>query len=145
MTANFGIRQNGETLTKGKSTMFHKQTAEFIATVAQNMPEMSPDIMQGWIENPKALQKLLAGLNPPSNGSLLELKVWKTIKLGVGPTNADGFRCHLKDNKMRIGDYANDILGKKEFTVSDKETELDLVVISVGELGFKRGATREQI
>ena len=40
---------------------------------------------------------------------------------------------------------ANDILGKPAFTVATEETELDLVVVSVAELGFKNGATREQI
>ena len=124
---------------------FQKQTAEFIATVAQNLPEMSSDIMQGWIENPKALQKLLGELNPPPNGSACNFKVWKTIRLGTGQTNADGFRNYIKDSGMRISDWANDILGKPEFVVTEKETEVDLVVVSVAELGFKKGATLEKI
>ena len=62
------VKRNGETLKKGKSTMsYDKQTAEFIATVVQNIPKMSGDVMQGWIGNPKALQKLLLGLCPSVN------------------------------------------------------------------------------
>jgi len=74
-----------------------------------------------------------------------EFKVFKTIKLGTGLKTAGDFRKAIKDNKMRIGDWANDILGKPAFTVATEETELDLVVVSVAELGFKDGATREQI
>ncbi|MBU3934678.1 hypothetical protein KKC00_01805 [Patescibacteria group bacterium] len=74
-----------------------------------------------------------------------ELKVFKTIKLGTGLKTADDFRKALKDNGFSIGDYANDILDKPAFTVATEEIELDLVVISVAELGFKNGATREQI
>ncbi|TSC94043.1 MAG: hypothetical protein CEN87_712, partial [Parcubacteria group bacterium Licking1014_1] len=44
--------------------------------------------------------------------------VWKTIKLGTGSKNADDFRKAIKDCGMKIGDWANDILGKPEFTVA---------------------------
>ena len=147
MTANFGTSsKTGETLTKGKSTMsYHNQTAEFIATVAQNMPMMSTDVMQGWIQNSKALKKLLSGLNPPVNGATAEFKVFKTIKLGTGIKDADGYRNAIKDNNMRTGNWANDILSKSAFSVATEETELDLVVVSVAELGFKNGAKLKDI
>ena len=74
-----------------------------------------------------------------------EWQVFKTIKLGTGLKTADDFRKSLKDNGFSIGDWANDILGKPAFTVAPEETEIDLVVVSVAELGFKNGATREQI
>ena len=71
---------------------------------------------------------------------------WKTIRLGTnGLKTADDFRKFLKDNGFSIGNYANDILGKPTFTAAAEEIELDLVVASVAELGFKNGATREQI
>lgn len=44
---------------------FHKQTAEFLAKLNQSLPPMSNDIMQGWIENPRALRMFLEGLCPP--------------------------------------------------------------------------------
>lgn len=74
-----------------------------------------------------------------------EFNVWKTIKLGTGLQTADDFRKALKDNGFNISDWASDILKKPAFTVATKEIELDLVVVSVAELGFKDGATREQI
>jgi len=70
---------------------------------------------------------------------------WKTIKLGTGFKNADDFRKTIKDCGMRIGDWANDIIGKPEFTVAARETEVDLVKVTVGDLGFKDGARRDQI
>ena len=43
---------------------YDRQTDEFLALVTENMPEMSGEIMQGWINNPKGLQKFLLGLCP---------------------------------------------------------------------------------
>ena len=123
---------------------FDKQTAKFLAVVGENMPELSGNVMQEWIQNPKALQKALASALRPSE-AVPELKIWKTIKLGAGPKTADEFRKALKDSGCRISDWANDILGKPAFTVATEETEVDLVVKSVAELGFKDGATRADI
>ena len=45
---------------------FDRQTAKFIATVSQNLPDLDATMMQGWIQNPQALKKVLAGaLCPP--------------------------------------------------------------------------------
>ena len=92
----------------------------------------------------EALRRLLRKENPwPEFGG-----VWKTIKLGTGLKNADDFRKAIKDCGMEIGDWANDIIGKPEFAVITKETEeteVDLVKITVAELGFKDGAQRDQI
>ncbi|MFH1472803.1 MAG: hypothetical protein ABIF06_00065 [bacterium] len=39
------------------------QTAKLIARIAENLPKkMSSDVIQGWIDNPKRLQKFLSGL-----------------------------------------------------------------------------------
>lgn len=71
--------------------------------------------------------------------------LWKTIKLGTGLITADDFRRALKAGNCRIGDWGNDILGMRAFTAAGKETEVDLVVLSVAELGFKDGAYRKDI
>ncbi len=71
--------------------------------------------------------------------------IWKTIRLGTGLKTADDFRHALKRAGNRIGDWANDILGKRAFTVATKETEVDLVKVTVAELGFKDGATYRDI
>lgn len=124
---------------------YHAQTAKFIAKVAENMPELSSDVMQGWIENPKGLQKILKNVLCPPEG-ISDFALWKTIKLGTGLTTADDFRHALKSGGYHIGDWGNDILGRRAFTVAgDEETEVDLVVLSVAELGFKDGASRKDI
>ena len=74
-----------------------------------------------------------------------EFKIWETIKLGTGPKTAEDFRCFLRVGGFRLSDWASDILGKSAFTVATEETEVDLVMVTVGELGFKKGARRDQI
>lgn len=73
-----------------------------------------------------------------------DFQTWRTIKLGTGLKTADDFRKALK-KVGGIGDWADDILGKPAFTASDTESKVELVVRSVEELGFKDGATREEI
>ncbi len=72
-------------------------------------------------------------------------KTWKTIKLGTGLKTASDFRKEVMKAGMKISDWANDILGKPAFTATESVTEVELVVASVAELGFKDGATRKDI
>lgn len=73
-----------------------------------------------------------------------DLVVWKTIKLGARKT-ADEYRQALKAAGCRIGDWADEILGKLSFAASQLETEVDLVVLSGGDLGFKHNARYSDI
>lgn len=79
----------------------------------------------------------------PSDEKTL-FNVWKTIKLG-NYKNADEFRKALKKNGFKTGDWANDILDKPAFTVAGAEEEIQLVNVSVADLGFKNGATYKGI
>jgi hypothetical protein len=67
-----------------------------------------------------------------------ELKGWKTVKLGVHKT-PDAYRQALEAAGFKVSDWASQIIDK--VTVAKTEAEIDLVVLSVGDLGFKR-ATR---
>lgn len=67
----------------------------------------------------------------------IEMPVWKTVKLGTCKT-PDEYRKALKKAGRRIGDWGDDILGR--ITCSKEEVDLDLVVLSVGDLGFNDGA-----
>lgn len=142
MTTNGGSPlAKGETLTKGETAMIDKQTAKFVARIAENLPaNLDDDVMQGWIDNPRGLQKFLRDLCPPS-----EFSVWKTITLGTGLKSARDFRRALKDAGCKIDSSANDILGRPAFTVSPEETEVDLVMVTCIELGFKNSAIRADI
>jgi hypothetical protein len=73
------------------------------------------------------------------------LKVWKTIKLGTGIKSGKHFCSSLEQKKFRSGKWARDMLQQKAFTIAAEETAMDLVVLSVAELGFKAGAHYQQI
>ena len=67
--------------------------------------------------------------------------VWKTITLGLNQSPSE-YRKALKANGYRVGDYADQILNKVKIS---GETQLDLVVKTVADLGFKDGARRDAI
>ena len=123
---------------------YDRQTAKFLAVVGENMPELSGDVMQGWIQNPKAVQKALSNAFCPPEATS-RFNVWKTIKLGTGFKTADEFRRALRDGGFRISGWASDILGNPAFKVASEETEVDLIKVTVAELGFKEGVRRDQI
>jgi len=77
----------------------------------------------------------------------MKFTIFKTICLGIPRLRtADNFRDSLDANEFNIDEGTDDILGKPQFTIAAKEVRLDLVVVSVAELGFEdRGAPREQI
>ncbi len=70
--------------------------------------------------------------------------VWKTITLGTHK-DQKALMAALKTAKCKVSDYANDLLGKPAFTLASEQTEVDLVVSSVKELGFEGNATYAQI
>jgi hypothetical protein len=63
-----------------------------------------------------------------------EIEVWRTIKLGAY-RSADEYRAALIEAGFHIGIWGDELLGKT--WCMGLETEVDLVVISVAELGFK--------
>lgn len=123
---------------------YDRQSGKLIARIAENLPELTDDVMQGWIDNPKGLQKFLLGLNPPatSPAQTAEFPTWKTLKLGTHK-DANALKQSLVDEGFKIGSWAEDVFGK--VAVSSEEKEVDLVVLSVAELGFKKGARFDQI
>lgn len=72
--------------------------------------------------------------------------IWKTINLGTHKS-ADDFRKALKKSGNKIYDWADDILGTSDFNkrIAQTEKEIDLVIVTVEELGFKDSATRKEI
>ena len=119
----------------------NKQTAKLIARIVENLPDMTPDVMQGWIENPRGLSRVLAeALCPPKE--VVEFPVWKTIKLGTHKS-VDELRQSLRDNGFPISCRAGNILGK--ITLAETETEVTLHVATVEELTGKDVATNHEI
>jgi hypothetical protein len=74
-----------------------------------------------------------------------DFPVWRTVELGTGLKTAADFRGALNKANCGIGDWGNDILGKPAFTVASEESEVDLVMVTVAELGFGDGAKRSDI
>ena len=70
---------------------------------------------------------------------------WKTIELGTGLQTADDFRSALKDGGYRVGPWGDDLLGQPTFTVRTTATKIDLVLVTVLELGLTHGASRREI
>lgn len=72
------------------------------------------------------------------------LKIWKTLKLDGRLNTADELRERLSSNDL-VGPYASQLLGHPDFRVVHDPMELDLVVLSVRQLGFSKWVTRQQI
>jgi hypothetical protein len=67
-----------------------------------------------------------------------EFKIWKTIELGTrGLRTAADARKVLEDGGCKIDGWAKHILDQLAFTVAPQETEVDLVVVHVFDLGFQ--------
>jgi len=72
-------------------------------------------------------------------------KIWKTITLGTGLKNAGDFIRDFCEKGIKISEWAIDMLGNPAFTVASEKIEIDLVVVSVADLGLKNGAERKDI
>ncbi len=72
------------------------------------------------------------------------MKVWKTIKIGTHKNVAE-LKKSILDAGFRIGSWAKDVLDSPAFTLAPKESRTDLVRVTVGELGFPKGADRKEI
>lgn len=116
--------------------MLNKQIAKLIAVIIQNLPEMSSEMMQRHIENPKGVQEILrAFLVFPS----------MTVKLGTGLKSADDFLHAFKKVGVAFGTFAGRFLYDTSFRVADQLTEVSIAVLTVAELGFESKATYADI
>ncbi|MBU1083275.1 hypothetical protein KKE14_02455 [Patescibacteria group bacterium] len=71
-------------------------------------------------------------------------KTWKTIKLGAHKS-ADDYLKALKEAGFRVGNWANDMIKKPAFKITNEPTDVELVLVTVAELGFPSGATQKDI
>jgi hypothetical protein len=63
-------------------------------------------------------------------------RVWATVRLGAFPTKI-GLRRALEAANCAISDTAQRIMASAEFTLSSEPADVDLVALSVAELGFR--------
>jgi len=122
-------------------TIHVDQRFELLAKLGANTnwDALDPSGVQALIDSPRDAGLQFTKFVRNGGKMKLERKVfptWKTIKLGTGLKKADDFRKAIKTAGMKISYWANDILGKPAFTVSETEQEVDLVVATPKELGF---------
>src|SRR3989344_599286 len=85
----------------------------------------------------------------PCLDQAVDIKVWKTIKLGTH--SAKDLKKIILKQGFQISSWADDLMGQKAFTVAKTETEVDIAVLSVEELGrltnqdFSQGARYDAI
>jgi hypothetical protein len=66
----------------------------------------------------------------------MQFKTWKTIKLGTGLKTGDDFSRAFKEAGCSIEEWPNRILNNPNFQVANKENEIELVKVSVGQLVY---------
>jgi hypothetical protein len=78
-------------------------------------------------QQPPAVERISATATP----------IWKTVAIGTYK-GVDAVRAAMDAAPcpIALGDWADEILGRPSFPFSRKPTELDLVVVSVADLGF---------
>jgi hypothetical protein len=70
--------------------------------------------------------------------------IWEKITVGTYAT-VEQLRQAILQKGFRIGDWANDVLNSSAFSLASGASELALVRVTVGELGFPEGAYRIDI
>jgi hypothetical protein len=107
------------------------------AFVSQNLTAGQLNAIVKMLGGEDGAMRFLRGELVVREPSSAEFTVWKTITLGNGIKDADGMRQAMKDNGMRISEWASTIMAQNEFIISPDSVEVDLVRMSVAKVGFK--------
>jgi hypothetical protein len=86
-------------------------------------------------EGPEGLEQSRA----TNDRTLAEFPIWRRVTIG-SYKGVSAIRDAFDAARMRIGDSADEILGRPAFPFSSSKTELDLVVITAADLGFAPGS-----
>jgi hypothetical protein len=118
------------------SSAYDTQTAELLVQIARNIPRDIPSsIMQGWIENPRTLQRVLReALLPPEREFMFS--AWKTVKVGL-LESVNHALTQLKAMGVEVLDPEDEIF--KSMSLETQERELDLVRIPLTALSLPEG------
>ena len=76
--------------------------------------------------------------------SVTDIPVWKRITLGTYKS-ITALRVALDASRVRVGDSADEILGRPAFPLSKTNLDVDLVVVRVSELGFNDATSLGEI
>jgi hypothetical protein len=72
------------------------------------------------------------------------LSVWKTISLGNFKNVDEIFKAFIRDG-LKMDECASNILRSPQFVISSTKIEIQLVCVSVFDLGFEEGASYQNI
>lgn len=102
-----------------------KQIAKLIARIAENLPMMDSDIMQGWIDNPRGLQNFLRGLCPsgattPREGTSLDTMI--RVDRSIRPVYPDWVKVVMHPELEAVGPAEYD-LAKVELCLHDEQKD----------------------
>ncbi len=116
---------------------------EDLQTVINDIDAVIPEFVR-FIKNGGRMMEATAQAvaNPAEVPIKKDFPTWKTIKLGTHPT-IEAITTALEADGFKIGTYARQILAKIRLAL--KETEIELVRVSVTDLGFTRAASRKVI
>ena len=94
------------------------------------------------LQNFNALRPPAAASAPPHDiSSAATTPVWKTVAVGT-TTGSFGLRNALDAANCGVGDLAEQVLARPAFTISRTRQDVDLVSVSVRELGFRESTAR---
>jgi len=94
-----------------------------------------------WLQ---AFKRFLRKENPwPTEVVPKSFPVWKTIT--VGGKSKKELLAELEAKRFNVGDWAKDMMAQKAFTTAFSLWEVDLVTVTVLDLGFPKGATTQEI
>ncbi len=123
------------------------QSHQVMATLAINTKWEEIDFEQAQLQelvirNPKGAGEQFGAFLKNGGRVMVNVRafqVWKTIKLGTHK-DAAALKQAIVENGLQMIDRASDIIGKPAFTLATEETTLDLVNVSVADLGFTKVA-----
>ncbi len=135
-----------------KAKTFSRQTAKLLAVVGENMPDLSGEEMQYWIQRPKSLQVFLGGLSVSKK--IKNSGIWKTILLDTNLKSYYHFESALLLGGVvmrKSGERLMQIALEEPseliyaFDKKNEKIEVDLVLKTVEELGCGRLARLDDI
>ena len=83
---------------------YDRHTAKFLAVIGENMPEIQSDIMQGWIENSKTLQRVLRdAFCPPTKHQAEDAPIEHVIDCDADPFVPHGAERQARPQRQCAG------------------------------------------
>jgi hypothetical protein len=112
-----------------------KQTAKFIAALIQALPDVRPDMMQNWFENPERLKRCLSFLTDPV-GLVVEGRIrsttylWYKESTTLAPTKGEVMLAEAGDVFTGYIDTDFKLLGTDRTSHDTDETIVDIYGVS---------------